>query len=124
LGADGSLFERAGGAGWFEALVERFYALVEGDPALRPLYPADLSPGKRHLAAFLVQYWGGPPEYEAMRGHPRLRQRHFPFAIGPTERDAWLRHMTAAVQGGGLDAAAEAELLAYFQMAAHSLVNQ
>ena len=118
------MFERVGGAGWFEALVERFYDLVEVDPVLRPLYPADLNPGKRHLAAFLAQYWGGPAAYEAMRGHPRLRQRHFPFAIGPRERDAWLRHMTAAVQSGGLEEGAEAEILAYFQMAAHSLVNE
>ena len=118
------MFERLGGAAWFEALVERFYALVEGDSVLRPLYPDDLSPGKRHLAAFLAQYWGGPPEYQATRGHPRLRQRHFPFAIGPRERDAWLGHMTAAVRSGGLDEVAEGEILAYFEMAAHSLVNQ
>ena len=46
---------------------------------------------------FLVQYWGGPTTYSEQRGHPRLRMRHAPFAIGPAERDAWLRHMRAAV---------------------------
>ena len=119
-----SLFARAGGEPWFVELVDRFYGGVETDPVLRPLYPADLAPGKAHLAAFLAQYWGGPRHYEALRGHPRLRQRHFPFAIGPAERDAWLSHMTAAVRSGNLGPGDEAEILAYFQMAAHALVNQ
>jgi hemoglobin len=66
-------------------------------PCARPLYPADLEPGKANLAGFLAQYWGGPPDYSARRGHPRLRMRHFRFAIGTRERDAWLRHMAAAV---------------------------
>ena len=118
------MFDRVGGEPWFEALVERFYALVEADPVLRPLYPADLAPGKENLAAFLSQYWGGPPRYESIRGHPRLRQRHFPFAIGSAERDAWLTDMTAAVRSGGISSEDEAEILAYFQMAAHSLTNR
>ncbi|GAC1330264.1 MAG: globin [Candidatus Dormibacteria bacterium] len=118
------VYERVGGTPWFVDLVERFYELVETDPVLRPLYPDDLGPGKIHLAQFLAQYWGGPHEYEALRGHPRLRQRHFPFAVGVAERDAWLKHMTAAVRSGGLDRATEAELLAYFEMAAASLVNR
>ena len=119
----GSLYDRVGGESWFVALVDRFYAEVESDPLLRPLYPEDLTPGKQHLTAFLAQYWGGPAHYEAIRGHPRLRQRHFPFAIGPAERDAWLNHMTGAVRSGNMHPDDEAEILAYFQMAAHSLVN-
>jgi hemoglobin len=92
-----TLYARVGGAPYFVALVDRFYEGVERDPALRPLYPADLEPGKANLAGFLAQYWGGPPDYSARRGHPRLRMRHFRFAIGTRERDAWLRHMAAAV---------------------------
>jgi hemoglobin len=52
--------------------------------------------------------------------------RHVPFVIGPAERDAWLRHMRSAVEhmvGRGLSAADAEELRAYFDMAAHSLVN-
>ena len=60
---------------------------------LRPVYPEDLEPGKRALALFLGQYWGGPPEYSAEKGHPRLRMRHAPFAIGEPQRDAWLASM-------------------------------
>lgn len=119
-----SVFDRVGGEAWFVALVDRFYQRVETDPVLRPLYPDDLSPGRAHLAAFLAQYWGGPPNYTAERGHPRLRQRHFPFAIGSTEREAWVSHMTAAVRHGGLAASDEDAMLDYFEMAARSLVNQ
>lgn len=119
-----TLFDRAGGEPWFTALVDRFYARVETDAILRPLYPEDLAPGRAHLASFLAQYWGGPANYSAERGHPRLRQRHFPFAIGAAERDAWVAHMTAAVRAGGLSPADEREMLDYFGMAATSLINQ
>jgi len=97
---------------------------VESDPLLRRLYPADLTPSRRHLALFLAQYWGGPPTYNAERGHPRLRMRHVPFAIGAAERDAWLRHMLAAVSSSSADAADQAALRAYFESAASSLVNR
>ena len=69
------------------------------DPVLRPLYPEeDLSGAEERLRLFLMQYWGGPHTYNETRGHPALRMRHHRFAIGPAERDAWLRHMTAAVE--------------------------
>ena len=117
------MYERVGGTSFFMDLVERFYEGVAGDPVLRPLYPDDLAGPKEHLALFLVQYWGGPTTYSDQRGHPRLRRRHVPFVIGALERDAWLRHMTAAVRQAGLETADEQELLAYFDMAARSLMN-
>ena len=80
--------------------------------------PADLEPGKRGLALFLAQYWGGPATYSAERGHPRLRARHLPFPIDTPERDAWVLHMTAALRAGGLSADDEAEFLAYVDTAA------
>jgi hemoglobin len=117
------LFDRVCGEGFFIELIDRFYAGVEHDPVLRPLYPADLSPSKEHLALFLVQYWGGPRTYSDQRGHPRLRMRHFPFAIGLAERDAWLRHMRAAVEASPAAPPERSELLAYFETAATSLIN-
>jgi len=104
-------------------MVARFYAAVATDPVLRPLYPEDLGPSAAHLAGFLVQYWGGPTTYSDERGHPRLRMRHAPFAIGPAQRDAWLAHMTAAVEVSGAGPEEQAELLAYFAQAAEFLVN-
>ena len=67
---------------------------------LLPLYPPDdIDGAKERLALFLVQFWGGPTTYSDARGHPRLRMRHAPFAIGEAEREAWYRNM--ADRGGG-----------------------
>ena len=124
---DTSLYERVGGEAFFVDLVDRFYVGVAGDPVLRPLYPDDLHESSRHLALFLMQYWGGPGTYGEERGHPRLRMRHVPFVIGPVERDAWLRHMLAAVaeleSASRIDPADALELRDYLEMAANSLVN-
>lgn len=119
-----SLYSRVGGQAWFDALVERFYEGVADDPVLRPMYPDDLEPGKRHLALFLGQYWGGPGTYSEERGHPRLRARHLPFVIGERERDAWVGHMSDAVESGDADHETKVELLAYLSDAATFVINQ
>jgi hemoglobin len=120
-----SLHDRVGGEHFFRALVDRFYDGVLEDPVLRPLYPEEDLPGARdRLALFLVQFWGGPATYNEQRGHPRLRMRHAPFTIGTGERDAWLRHMTAAVDAAeGLGEVERAELLNYFTSAADFMIN-
>lgn len=119
-----TFFEAVGGEETFRRLVHLFYQGVADDPLLRPLYPEeDLGPAEERLRLFLMQYWGGPGTYSEQRGHPRLRMRHVPFKIGPAERDAWLKHMRAAVQGLGLQPEAEATLWKYMTMAAGSLVN-
>ena len=118
-----TLYERVGGEAFFRSLVDAFYQGVEADPELRPIYPTDLGPGKANLAAFLAQYWGGPPAYSARRGHPRLRLRHARFAIGAPQRDAWLRHMRDAVRASGASAEDAAALDAYFASTASMLVN-
>jgi|TARA_B110000914_G_scaffold222542_1_gene236226 hemoglobin len=121
-GSAESLYELVGPE-WFVALVDRFYAGVADDELLRPLYPADLTASRLHMAGFLKQYWGGPADYSAERGHPRLRMRHAPFRIGAAERDAWLGHMAIAVDGGDLTDAAVTAVMGYFQSAAEHLVN-
>jgi hemoglobin len=124
IGAASTLYERVGGTAWFEALTERFYAAVAADPVLRPVYPDDLDGSQHRLCGFLIQYWGGPADYSDQRGHPRLRMRHMRFAIGPAERDAWYRHMTAAVTAGGLTPPDELAMLRYFAAAATQLTNR
>ena len=120
-----SFYQAVGGEETFRRLVHAFYQGVADDPVLRPVYPSkDLGPAEEHLRLFLMQYWGGPGTYSELRGHPRLRMRHARFAIGEAERDAWLRHMRAALDGLGLDEALDAQLWDYLVMAAHSLVNQ
>ena len=103
--------------------MDRFYAGVEQDETLRPLYPESLQDSKRHLALFLMQYFGGPSTYSEERGHPRLRMRHLPFVIGQRERDAWMTHMRAAVEVEQLPEAVRDVLLDYFDRAATFLIN-
>ena len=123
-----TLYERVGGAPFFERLVESFYAGVADDPVLAPLYPEypDFTGARHRLTLFLIQYWGGPSTYSDERGHPRLRMRHFPYHVGPLERDRWLVHMAAAVEQvchGPERAGLAAELMAYFVPAAEHLRN-
>lgn len=121
----GNVYEAAGGEATFRALVERFYAGVAADPGLRRLYPdADLAPAADRLRLFLIQYWGGPQTYSELRGHPRLRARHLPFAIGPAEREAWLGHMAAAVDSLTVDQAVKDALLKYFDAASTAMINR
>lgn len=123
--AAASFYEAVGGEETFNQLVNRFYAEVEGDPALRAVYPSrDLGPAREHLKLFLIQYWGGPATYNELRGHPRLRMRHAHFVIGEAERDAWLRHMRTAMDEIALDPVADEQLWNYLVMAAQSLINQ
>ena len=120
-----SVYELAGGEPAFRLLVERFYARVAEDPLLRSVYPdEDLSGATERLTLFLIQYWGGPSTYSELRGHPRLRLRHQPFAIGRAERDAWLGHMTAAVESLELAPEVRRALLNYFDTASTAMINR
>jgi hemoglobin len=118
------MYERVGGSDWFVGLVDRFYEGVAKDPVLRPMYPEDLGPGREHLSMFLIQYWGGPSDYNEQRGHPRLRMRHQPFVIGDAERMAWFRLMSDAVRQGGLSPQDEEEMIEYFANTTASLMNK
>jgi hemoglobin len=120
-----TFYEAVGGEETFRRLVSRFYRGVAADPLLRPLYPEeDLAGAEERLRQFLIQYWGGPNTYSQQRGHPALRMRHARFAIGQAERDAWLRHMTGAVESLELPAPLAAMLLDYLTMASTALINQ
>jgi hemoglobin len=124
-----SLFSRVDGMAFFERLVDQFYDGVATDNVLLPLYPEqpDLTGARHRLALFLAQYWGGPTTYSDERGHPRLRMRHFPFHVGPLERDRWLLHMGAAVESVCADAAVPdgiaEEMMSYFVQTAEHLRN-
>jgi hemoglobin len=119
----GTLYEQVGGDPTFRRLVDTFYARVERDALLRPMFPEDLGPGREYQFLFLTQYWGGPPRYESQRGHPRLRMRHAPFKIGQAERDAWLGHMLAAIDEVGIPEPARGQLREYFENGATFMIN-
>jgi hemoglobin len=121
-----SFYDAAGGMPFFERLVDQFYAGVASDPVLLAVYPdpEDFVGARRRLTLFLAQYWGGPRTYDDERGHPRLRMRHAPFAIGSIERDAWLAHMGAAITATAPPAVVADRLRAYVEMAAEAMRNR
>ncbi len=118
------VYELVGGEDTFRRLVHAFYGRVYADPHLRPLFPDDRTGAEDRLTLFLMQYFGGPTTYSQQRGHPRLRMRHFPFAIGQAERDAWLGHMLAALDEVGVTAPALPAMRDYFEYAATFMINQ
>ena len=119
-----TVYELIGGEETFERLVQAFYAKVEADAELRAIFPEDLEPGKRYQQLFLMQYWGGPTTYSEERGHPRLRMRHFPFAITSKLANHWLAHMLEAIDEVGIQEPARSMMREYFERAAMVMVNQ
>ena len=122
--SEGTLYDAVGGEPTFRRLVAGLYRRVREDPVLRPLYPEDeLDEAEERLRLFLIQYWGGPNTYSEQRGHPRLRMRHAPFAIGVAERDAWLHNMRAALDEVALDPAYETPVWEHLERAAYMMQN-
>jgi hemoglobin len=121
--SDKTIYELAGGDPPFRRLVDGFYARVEQDATLRSMFPDDLGPGKEHQFLFITQYFGGPPRYQALRGHPRLRMRHNPFPIGQAARNAWVGHMLAALEESGFPEEVKPAMREYFERAATSMIN-
>jgi hemoglobin len=94
-------FERLGGEAGVRALVDRFYDLMDLEPAytqLRAVHPPTLDAARDKLFWFLCGWLGGPDHYVQRFGHPRLRARHLPYAIGIVERDQWMACMLQAMQ--------------------------
>lgn len=101
-----TLHEALGGTAKIRELVERFYDIMDSDPAaadIRALHPRDLTSAREKLFMFLSGWTGGPQLYIERYGHPRLRARHLPFAIGERERDQWMACMVRALQDVGVE---------------------
>jgi hemoglobin len=93
-------FAWLGGEARVQALVDRFYDLMDLEPAyavLREVHGASLDDARQKLFWFLCGWLGGPQHYIERFGHPRLRMRHMPFRIGVVERDQWLACMDQAM---------------------------
>jgi len=100
-------FEWMGGESRVRALTERFYDLMDLEPAyteLRAAHGTDLVQARQKLFMFLCGWLGGPSYYTDQYGHPRLRARHMPFAIGIKERDQWVACMDQAMGETGVPA--------------------
>lgn len=98
---NGTMYDKLGGDAGVRALVDRFYDLMDADPAyaaLRAVHAGTLHFAREKLHLFLSGWLGGPPLYAQRHGHPRLRARHLPFPIGVRERDQWLACMARALE--------------------------
>ena len=120
-------FESLGGEPKVEALVERFYDLMELDlnyAALRAVHGPDLTQARQKLFWFLCGWLGGPDHYQERFGHPRLRMRHMPFSIGILERDQWVACMDQAMGETGVPEELRVRLKASFMNTADWMRNR
>ena len=104
--AQATPFELFGGESGVRALVDAFYDHMDLDEefaGIRKLHPETLSGSRDKLYWFLCGWLGGPSHYIERFGHPKLRMRHMPFAIGGAERDAWLACMRLALVDCAVD---------------------
>lgn len=120
-------YDRLGGAAVVRELVDRFYDLMDLEAAyagIRALHATTLDHARDKLFMFLSGWTGGPPLYVERYGHPRLRQRHLPFAIGISERDQWMACMAQAMAEIGVDEDLQRELSAAFFKTADFMRNR
>jgi hemoglobin len=124
-------FEAVGGAANVRALVDRFYDLMDLEPefaGLRALHPATLEGSRDKLYWFLTGWLGGPDLYIERFGHPMLRARHLPYAIGVAERDQWITCMGLALaelgEAGGFTPSMQERLLQSFAQTANHMRNR
>lgn len=125
--SESSIFDRLGGETGVRALVDAFYDCMEREPAyagIRALHPADLTDSRSKLFWFLCGWTGGPDHFVQRFGHPRLRARHLPFAIGVAERDQWLGCMDQAMNERGIDGPLRQRLAGAFLQTADWMRNQ
>ena len=106
-------------------LVHRFYELMDELPeayTVQQMHPERLEGSAQSLFEFLSGWFGGPALYIANKGHPRLRMRHAPYAVGPVVRDEWMLCMRQALTEQVTDEMLRTRLVETFsQMASHLL---
>jgi hemoglobin len=126
-GTEPSLYEILGGETGLRSLVDRFYDVMDSSPeaeTIRAFHAKSLKPSRDKLFMFLSGWSGGPQLYVERFGHPRLRMRHMPFAIGTVERDQWLWCMNRALDESQLDPGVVEYLKLRFAEVADSMRNQ
>ena len=122
---ESEIFESVGGEAGIEQLVHHFYAQVPTDAILGPMYPQhELVEAEERLRDFLIYRLGGSQRYIEQRGHPRLRQRHMPFAVDRAARDQWVRLMENALALSEFPQPAAEGLREFFAEMARFLINR
>lgn len=120
-------YQRIGGEAKVHQLVQRFYDHMDELPetyGIRKLHAEDLSGSRQKLFDFLSGWLGGPPLYTDKHGHPMLRRRHLPFAIGVSERDQWMHCMQLALDEVVEDEKLRGELYQAIMKVADHMRNQ
>jgi hemoglobin len=120
-------YQLLGGEAVVRRLVDTFYDQIDEDPdffGIRKLHPASLTSSREKLYMFLTGWLGGPPLYTSEFGHPRLRARHLPFAIGEAERDQWMVCMAKALEVVGVEPSMRERLNASFANTADWMRNR
>ena len=116
-------FERLGGREVLHRIIDDFYARIDADAELRPIFPDDLVPGREKQKLFLEQWLGGEPLYERAHGPPMMRRRHLPFAITVPAAERWLAHFEGALVADGTDEALATEIMTALRPVAMRMVN-
>jgi hemoglobin len=120
-------YDKIGGDAAVARLCDRFYALMDSVPQfaeLRAMHPEDLQSSRDKLYMFLSGWFGGPDLFVEKFGHPRLRARHLPFAIGVRERDQWVACMVLAMEEAGIEEDVRTKLLQNFFNTADFMRNR
>ena len=120
-------YDLLGGEEGIGRLVDRFYDLMDTAPeaaTVRALHATSLKASREKLRLFMTGWTGGPQLYVEKYGHPRLRMRHFPFAISSRERDEWLWCMDRALDEHPMPDALRAQLRDRLHALADHMRNQ
>lgn len=98
-------YAMVGGEAGVRRIVERFYDIMDSDPAVAPIramHGAELGPVREKLFEFLSGWLGGPPLYQQSPQHKCIVSAHAAFAIDAAARDQWLCCMRRALADAGL----------------------
>ena len=120
-------YEAIGGEAVLGRLTDRFYELMDTVPqfaGIRAMHPECLQGSRDKLFMFLSGWFGGPDLFVEKFGHPRLRARHLPFAIGTAERDQWVACMVLAMEDVGIEEGLRRKLLENFFNTADFMRNK
>ncbi|MBL0253397.1 MAG: group II truncated hemoglobin [Polaromonas sp.] len=119
-------YERLGGEAGVRKLVHRFYELMDELPEayqVRKLHPDSLAGSEQNLFEYLSGWFGGPTMYTDKKGHPRMRQRHAPYAVTLEAKDEWMLCMKQSLAETVADEPFRTQLQANFQALADHMVN-
>jgi hemoglobin len=118
-----TIYDRIGGEAALKQLVVSFYAKVQKQPLLAPLFPENIEPVSDKQFLFLSQFFGGPSLYSDLYGHPMMRARHMPFPITAAHADAWLQCMGEALAVINIDELLQAAILERLKGTAYHFIN-